>query len=411
MFPEAVRQNPWVRSAVTLVGIGALLYSLCYIWGIVSLFLAAFFLAYILDPAVDWIELYTNLDRVYAIAILLVVVCLFAGLLGYYLTQQASVVAQEVTKIVQNPPPVREWAQTTLPETLYEAIEERLARLESRAFYQRFIEYVRSHVTTITETVTEGSTFVLGIARRTLGVVGVAVNALVFVFAAFYFLRDFDRIIFGLKRIVPVQYRDSVRQCSNEVDELLRAFFRGHLIVSLTVGVLYGSGYMLVGLKGGFLVGFLTGLLNFIPYVGPAIGFVVAFGLGLYQFGLSGSLLGLALVFVFVQSLEGNILTPNIVGGAVGVNPVTAIFSLLVCGKLFGFLGLVFAIPLAGIVRIFLWHLFRYYRTTSLYHPRAELLVTNEAADDEGEATDPEENANDEPPEDDDQNEPENPGA
>jgi predicted PurR-regulated permease PerM len=367
MIPEEIRQNPWVQ-AVVGVGISlGVLWFLSLIWDIILLFLLAFFLAYILDPAVDWMENGLGVQRLYAIVILLTIIVIFMTGLGYYLTQQALLIGHEIGTILKNPPDIQAWAQYLLPEPLYTSVEASLENFKTQKLYERGLSYVRTHLSSVTNTLTQGSTVLLGFARQTLGALGIFINSMVFIFATIYFLWDFDSVIHNLRTLIPLRYRPSTDELFGEIDELLRAFFRGHLIVSVTIGILYGTGYLLVGLRGGFLIGFLSGLMNFIPYVGPSIGFLLAFGLGLYQFNTFSSILGIIIVFVLVQSLEGNILTPNIVGGAVGLNPVTVIFSLLVFGKFLGFIGLLVAIPMAGIFKVLLTRLVRYYRSTDYY--------------------------------------------
>ncbi len=367
MIPEEIRRNPWVRS-VFGIGFSALvIWFLTAIWDIVLLFILAFFLAYLLDPAVDWTEHRLGTGRLTAVIILLTVIAVFLSGLVYYLSQQALFLAREVGTILKNPPDIQAWAAYLLPEPLHARLQTTLENFRSQGPYKQMMEYIRTHLSSITNTLTQGSSFIVGFTRRTLGALGFAINSLVFVFASIYFLWDFDSLILNLRKLVPFRFRRSVDDFFAEIDELLRAFFRGHLIVSVIIGILFGIGYLLVGLRGGFFIGFLSGLLNFIPYVGPGIGFLLAFGLALYQFHTLGSILGILIVFVVVQFLEGNILTPNIVGSAVGLNPVTVIFSLLVFGKFFGFIGLLLAIPLAGIFKVLLTHLVRYYRSTDFY--------------------------------------------
>ena len=372
MIPETVRTNPWVRAVFSIGMVGALLWFLLSIWNIVFLFGFAFFLAYVLDPAVDQFEETLGTSRVLAVSLLLTIIVLILLGLGYYLTQQVFLVTQEIGSIVNNPPAIQPWVESILPEFLYESVQSSIEQLEVQELYQRFLEYLRTQLSNITETLNRSSDFLAGFARQTLGIVGIAVNGMVLIFATIYFLKDFDTLIMNMRKLVPMRYRPTTNEIVREIDEMLRAFFRGYLIVSLTIGILYGTGYLLIGLKGGFLVGFLTGMMNFIPYLGPSLGFLLAFGLAVYQFGLSWSLLGVVIVFVLVQSLEGNILTPNIVGGAVGLNPVTVIFALLVFAQFFGIIGMLLAIPLTGIIKVLLRRLFRYYRATDFYRQPPE---------------------------------------
>lgn len=372
MVPESVRSNPWVQATFSVLAAGAVLWFLASIWNIVFLFGLAFFLAYVLDPAVDQVEETLGTSRVLAVTILLTVIVLILTGLGYYLTQQVLLATQEIGSIVKDPPDIQAWVQSVTPQFLYESLRTSIEQFEVHELYQRFLKYLRTQLSNITETLNRSSDFLAEFARQTLGIVGVAVNGMVLIFATIYFLKDFDTLILNMRKLVPMRYRPATNELFREIDEMLRAFFRGYLIVSLTIGVLYGTGYLLIGLKGGFLVGFLTGMMNFIPYIGPTLGFLLAFGLGVYQFGISWSLIGIVIVFVLVQSLEGNVLTPNIVGGAVGLNPVTVIFALLVFAQFFGMVGLLLAIPLTGIIKVLLRRVFRYYRTTDFYRKPPE---------------------------------------
>lgn len=374
MIPRNVRRNPWVRTTVFL-GLLLSALSLAYmIWDILALFFLSFFFAYMLDPAVDFAEEQLQVNRVTAVILLLTLICFLAVVLGYFLTTQLIVVTQTLGELEVNLQEWSQWVKPFLPAALAENVDPLVKSLETdQAFdFQRLADYIRTNLVDISDTLQEGSFFLVGFARQTLGgVIGVTVNAMVLIFVTIYFLKDFDELIVSIRKLIPRHLRPSTDELFKEVDDLLRAFLRGHLVVSVTIGILLGSGYMLVGLEGGFLVGFLSGVMNVIPYVGPSLGFLLAVGLGLYQFGFSLPILGILAVFVFVQSLEGNVLTPNIVGGAVGLNPVTVIFALLVFGKFFGFVGLLLAIPSAGVLKVLLRRLYRYYRSTEFYRGKS----------------------------------------
>ncbi|MCH1568803.1 MAG: AI-2E family transporter [Alphaproteobacteria bacterium] len=170
---------------------------------------------------------------------------------------------------------------------------------------------------------------------------------------AVYMLNDWDNMVAGIDELLPDDQVESVRNIAQQIDETLSGFARGQILVCLSLGTIYALGLSLIGLEGGVIVGVFAGLISFIPYVGSAFGLVLAGALGLGQFGFDFSALGMiAVVFVIGQFIEGNILTPRLVGDRVKLHPVWIIFALLAMGSLFGFLGLLLAVPFAAVVGV-----------------------------------------------------------
>lgn len=367
LLPGRILENPWFQVVLLAVATGSLLVFVYLIRDVLLPFFLAFIVAYMLDPLVDWLEARWGLSRVGATFLLLTVLTLGLVLLGYYLTLQAVEFAQGFGGLLEDIPDVLDWVRSTLPPPLVSYLDAFLEAGDAGELMDGTLRFLREHLNTIAETLTRSSDLLVVFATRTIGVIWLLLNVVIFLFSVIYFLRDFDRILDEVNRLVPPRYRSELRATVHQINGLMRAFFRGHLIVSLTIGVLYGTGYLLVGLEGGFLVGFLSGLMNVIPYIGPAVGFLLALVLALYQFGVGYWLLAIIGIFVVVQSLEGNVLTPNIVGGAVGLHPVVVIFALMVFGKFFGFLGLLFAIPLSAILKVLLGRLVTRYRQSAFY--------------------------------------------
>lgn len=381
LIPKTVTDNPWTQFVLVVLFLVSVFLFIYWIRDVMLPFFLAFIVAYMLDPAVDWTEQQLGLSRVPATFLVLTVLAIVLVGLGYYLTLQAVEFTQGFGDLFRDPPNVLEWITPYLPESLQAYLRSLFDSGQSADYLERTLQFFRQHTATVAETLTRGSNLLMLFATRTLGAVGLLVNLVVFFFSVIYFLRDFDWIMSRTAKLVPERYRSDLEDILEEIDELMRAFFRGHLTVCLTIGVLYGTGYLLVGLEGGFLVGFLSGLMNVIPYLGPTIGFLLAFVLGLYQFGLSYWLLGVIAVFVVVQSLEGNILTPQIVGGAVGLHPVVVIFALMLFGKIFGFLGLLFAIPLTAILKVILVRLVEQYQRTDFYRGTSRPSSSSSAED------------------------------
>ena len=189
---------------------------------------------------------------------------------------------------------------------------------------------------------------------------------------AFYILIDWHRMIFEIDSWLPLDYRDSLRKIAREIDHALAGFIRGQSIVCLFLGMWYGVGLTLIGLDFGFLIGVLGGLLSFVPYVGSLTALLLSLGVALVQGWPSLKLFFMALAVVGVgQFLEGNVLSPKLVGESVGLHPVWLMFALLAFGQLFGFLGLIIAVPTAAAIGVVIRHLIALYLMSALYRGRS----------------------------------------
>lgn len=164
-----------------------------------------------------------------------------------------------------------------------------------------------------------------------------------------YLLLDWDRMIARIDQLLPLDHAPVIRRLAGEIDSVLASFVRGMGTVCVILGVYYAAALMLVGLQFGLIVGFIAGLITFIPYLGALIGGMLAIGLALFQFwGDWTSILLVAGIFALGQVVEGNILTPKLVGNSVGLHPVWLLLALSVFGALFGFVGMLIAVPVAA---------------------------------------------------------------
>lgn len=174
---------------------------------------------------------------------------------------------------------------------------------------------------------------------------------------AVYMLNDWDRMVARVDHLLPDEHTDTVRELARQIDETLGGFARGQSLVCLALGTIYAAGLWVIGLESAIIVGLLAGLVSFMPYVGAAFGMMLAGALGLGQFGFDWwPFVQMAVVFAFGQFIEGNFLTPRLVGDRVKLHPVWIIFALLAMGTLFGFLGLLLAVPIAAIIGVLVRH-------------------------------------------------------
>ncbi|MGD0186378.1 MAG: AI-2E family transporter [Roseiarcus sp.] len=189
---------------------------------------------------------------------------------------------------------------------------------------------------------------------------------------AFYILVDWNKMIARIDGWLPLDHRDALRKIASEIDAALAGFLRGQSLVCLFDGLWYGIGLTLIGLDFGFLIGVIAGVLSFIPYVGSLTALILSLGVGLVQGWPSLELFFLALGVVGVGLfLEGNVIAPKLVGESIGLHPVWLMFALFAFGALFGFTGLLIAVPTAAAIGVLARHLIGLYLKSPLYRGAA----------------------------------------
>jgi predicted PurR-regulated permease PerM len=184
----------------------------------------------------------------------------------------------------------------------------------------------------------------------------------------FYLLLDWHTLIARFASNVPRRWMTKVRELAKETDSLLAQYLRGQLAVMLSLALFYSIALSLVGLDVALPIGILTGLLSFIPYVGFGLGFVLALLAGILQFTSLQGMLLVAAVYGLGQVLESFILTPRLVGERIGLSPLIVIFALLAFGELFGFVGVLLALPASAILSVAYKHMRRAYLASAFYN-------------------------------------------
>lgn len=326
-------------------------------------FVAGMALAYFLDPVADWLER-RGLSRMMAtVVILITFVLLFALSLIIIIPV---VVAQASDFITRIPGYISSLQQlvagtgsTILPDWVaaqVESIRENFSKLLAEG--AGFIG------TLLTQIWNSGKSLV--------DVVSLLVVTPV---VAFYLLLDWDRMINKVDSWIPRDHVQTVRQIAGDMDSTIAGFVRGQGSMCLILAVYYAVGLSLAGLNFGLLIGFATGMLSFIPYVGATLCLLIAGGVALVQFGADYVSIAIVLgVFFIGQFMEGNILQPKLVGGSVGLHPVWLMFALFAFGAMFGFVGLLIAVPAAAAVGVLVRFALSRYLESDLYHGRAQTL-------------------------------------
>ena len=204
-----------------------------------------------------------------------------------------------------------------------------------------------------------------------MAVVAIMTNLILIPVVTFYLLRDWDLLVKGVHDLLPRNMQAEISRTAIEVDDVLGAFFRGQLMVMLALGVIYSVGLSLVGVELAVLIGMGAGLLSVVPYLGSIVGVLVAAGAAIFQFQDWFHLLMVLLVFGVGQSAESMYLTPKLVGDRIGLHPVTVIFAVLAGGQLFGFLGVLLAMPVAAVLNVLVRHMHNKYRKSEMYSTSA----------------------------------------
>ena len=173
----------------------------------------------------------------------------------------------------------------------------------------------------------------------------------------FYMLRDWEKVLAAIDGALPLDHADTIRKLAREIERRHRGYLRGQALVCLCLGSIYAIGLSLVGLQFGLVIGLIAGAISFIPFVGTFVGAVMAIGMALAQFPPDWiGVVKVAAVFLFGQTMEGNVLSPKLVGDRVGLHPVWIMFALLAGGSLFGFVGILIAVPTAAVIGVIVRH-------------------------------------------------------
>jgi predicted PurR-regulated permease PerM len=318
------------------------------------------------DPVVDRLE---RMGRSRNTAVMLVFGTMSVLVLLALVVLVPLVEAQIVT-LFESLPRYRDWFVGTVLPWL-----ERRTGLELLAWLdpERLFQLVRTHW----EQAGGAAATMLGyLSRSGFALLGWIANIVLLPVLTFFFLRDWDLFVGRVAALVPRDHAETVSRLALESSAVLGAFLRGQLLVMLVLGVLYGIGLSLVGLNLGILIGIVAGVLTFVPELGPATVILLGGIAALVQYGDWQHLLGVLAVFSVGQVIESYWLTPKLVGDRIGLHPVAVIFAVLAGGQLFGFLGMLLALPVAAVANVLLRYAHERYTHSRLYAgDRAPILL------------------------------------
>lgn len=318
-------------------------------------FISAAILAYIADPLVDKLE--KKMSRTLSVSVVFFVLSLTAILLLLIILP---LVEKQIIVLAEKLPLYIERAQNYLLPLLNDKFGLDIAIFDINTLKQSLSTYWKAAGGIAANVLSS-------ISHSGIILVGWIANFLLMLVVTFYLLRDWDSLVAKVHALIPRANEKTIVVIAKESDQVLGAFFRGQMLVMLVLSAVYTIGLMIVGLDTALLIGALSGLVSFVPYLGFIVGIVVASVVALMQFQEVMPLFYIAIIFLIGQMLEGMLLTPWLVGDKIGLHPVAVIFAVLAGGQLFGFVGVLLALPVAAVIAVILRHMLDRYTKSELY--------------------------------------------
>ncbi len=348
----AIRPGKWWLPMLFSVGAVSIAYELR---DVLAPFVLAFIVAYALDPLVDLLER-IKLPR--PLGALAVFTALTAGALTmafhsvrYFRDEFAEAAAKLPSEI--------EVLVTKLDPVLWREFHFRLPH-NVKELVARYGEDLKSHAP-------EALQYVSQALFGTLSYAFVVVSLLIVPVFAFYLLIDFDRIVERGGKLIPRRWQKPLYETFAEIDKMVSGYVRGQLLAMIILSTLYALGLQWVGLRLAIPIGVLTGCLAFVPYVGFSTGLLLAISMGVLDWHGASFVLQVIAVMLGVQVLDGLLITPRVVGRSVGLGPVEVLLAMTAAGTLFGFFGVLLAVPIGATTKIVIRRLVRAYKRSEFY--------------------------------------------
>ena len=353
--------RPWFILALTLL-LGWLVYRLA---PVITPFAISAGLAYLGDPLVDRLERLKffkwPINR--TVSVVLVFVLMTASF-GLFLLIVLPLLVEQVRHLVERIPEIAAWLADTALPWIQAQLGLKSMEMDTEVLAKTAQSYWK-----------EAGTALLGVlstvTRGGQAAIQWMMNLVLIPVVTFYLLRDWDRLVEGIRQLLPRSVEPTVSLVGREIDDVLGAFIRGQLLVMVALGIIYAIGLWLIGLDLAFIIGMGAGLLSIVPYLGAFLGVIAAVIAALFQFQDLLHVVLVLLVFGAGQSAESMFLTPKLVGDRIGLHPVTVIFAVLAGGQLFGFLGILLALPGAAALNVLVKLLHQQYRSSLLYSGEA----------------------------------------
>lgn len=350
------------KSWLLLAALALALLTIYQLLPILTPFLISILLAYMGDPIVDLLERY-KISRTWGVILVFVLLSLILLLLILVLVPM---IGRQMVRLYELTPQLIDWLQgSALPW-----IQVQLGITTDASSLDQIKKLFSENL----DKTTDFAQILLSkVTASSMAFLGWLANMLLIPVVTFYLLRDWDILVAKLRGLLPRQQEALTVKLIGQCHEVLGAFMRGQLLVMLALGIVYAVGLITLGLELGLLIGLLAGLASLVPYMGFAVGITAALVAGLFQFGVEFyPLLGIVVVFSIGQLLEGMLLTPLLVGDRIGLHPVAVIFAILAGGQLFGFTGVLLALPVAAVIMVLLRYAHEQYKESNMYGQSSE---------------------------------------
>ena len=320
-------------------------------------FLAAFILAYALRPVALWLEQHRLPKSLAACLAMIFGLSLLAGIVILLI----SLISQEIPLI-----------KTQLPEWIEKTQIWLAPKLAEHNIVFDWVAIKAIATQKISALVSDNAKNVVNTTLGTIlssggSILSVLIDLVLTLFVLFYLLLDWNHFFQYLKKLIPLRFQTTAQHLCAKTDGLLSQYLRGQILVILVMAIYYCTGLSIVGVRGAIALGVFTAIVVIIPYLGFWLGFILALLSALLQFGLGAELIGVLVVFGIGQMLEGFFLTPRLVGERIGLHPVAVLFALLIFGKLFGFFGVLLALPASAVSLVLIQFAWSLYLESSWY--------------------------------------------
>ncbi|MBI1320417.1 MAG: AI-2E family transporter [Candidatus Hydrogenedens sp.] len=381
---KQVFTNPWVRAfalVASLAGVAVLCYLMSQV--LIPLFFA-FLVAYIFDPVADWFEARKR-SRIFAIVLIVLAITAASLLLPLVLlpsimrqadefmqlatTSQHGVFDQALERL-----PLREWAvDLGWLDASDEDVDERqliaykLGELVRDTAENLFRSHAQEMIGVGQKATATAAEVFSSLANAVMAGVLFIGNFALFAFVAIYLLNDYDHIVRVAGELIPPRFRRTSYRIFGQIDQQLRGWLRGQLLVCAFLGGCYAVGFTLSGVPFGLTLALLGGAASFVPFLGIAITIGPAVLFCLLEYGIDWHVAGALATLLIAQGLEGNVFTPRIMGNSVGLSPVWVILAIMVFGSTLGFIGLLFAVPLAAVLKVLVVEAAERYRGSEFF--------------------------------------------
>ena len=337
---------------------GGLIYLLA---PVLTPFVIAALLAYLGDPLVDRIERLRigrrHIGRTWAVVFVFLFMTL---LLVFAVLLLIPMLERQISRLIDELPRYLTWFQDTALPWITQHLGIESPSLAS----DQLVTMLREHWQSAGGV---AASVLAGVSRSGMVAIAWLLNLVLIPVVAFYLMRDWDVLIERIRGMIPRNNEPTVSRLAHESDVMLGGFLRGQLMVMLALAAMYSIGLTLLNLDLALLIGLIAGLISFVPYLGTIIGMGAALIASLVQFGEMWHFVGVLAVFAVGQTIEGFVLQPLLIGDRIGLHPVAVIFAVMAGGQLFGFIGVLLALPIAAVLMVVLRHFYLRYRASEVY--------------------------------------------